>query len=85
MPTLEKRQNSTGDAQNHGEKILEQENQVKSAHSSPKKIVTKDDENRSPERSQPNNITKPNVPKRILRDRKPRTTLNNESVGKCHI
>ena len=63
----------------------EEADKPKSATSSPRKNGSNEGDNRSPSRNQGNSFARQNIPKRVLRDRKPRATRNADAVSKCHI
>lgn len=58
---------------------------VKPSEMSPSKNIMGDDETKNPKKNLGSSSKKTSMPKRNLRERKPRATYNSDIISKCHI
>lgn len=85
LPNLPEALQTTEVVENKQEDQLEPEERAPSVPSSPRKNDNIEGDNRSPGGNQGNSPTKLNAQKRVLRERKTRTMVNNDPVSKCHV
>lgn len=82
LANLNADENANKDAPEDQPMTEEPAEKPKSATSSPRKNGSNEGDNRSPSRNQGNSFARQNIPKRVLRDRKPRATRNADAVSK---